>query len=116
MKYLTLKLIKKHLNLDEDFTADDSYLEVLGGAVEDAIEKNVDEPLSILAEKNGGELPLALQQAMLLLLGTYYSNRESIAFANPVEVPNTYNYLIDLYRNYCGNVEENKDNTALKGD
>ena len=33
MKYLTLDLIKKHLNMNADYTAEDDYLTMLGGAV-----------------------------------------------------------------------------------
>lgn len=100
MQYLTLDIIKKHLNLDSDFTDDDSYLEMLGGVVEQVVEKHIDVKFEVLKTENGGELPLPLKQAMLLLLGTYYSNRENIAFASGAEVPTTYKYLISLYQNY----------------
>lgn len=109
MKYLTLDLIKKQLNIT-DFDDDNSYLETLGGAVENAVEIHIDDSLERLAEKNNGTLPLALQQAMLLLLGTYYANREHIAFSNNFEVGNSYTYLLDLFRNYAGHSKEDKDN------
>lgn len=109
MKYLTLDLIKKQLNIT-DFDEDDQYLETLGGAVENAVEIHIDDSLERLVRKNGGTLPLALQQAMLLLLGTYYANREHIAFSNNYEVGNSYTYLLDLFRNYAGHSQEDKEN------
>ena len=39
---------------------------------------------------------------MLLLVGNFYANRESVAFASTNNVPYSYQYLIDLYRNYRG--------------
>lgn len=102
MKYLTLKLIKQHLNMNQDYSEEDDYLEMLGGCVEEVVEMCIDDSLEAISEKNGGKLPLPLIQACLLVLGTYYSNRESIAYNNTIEVPMTFTYLLNLYRNYGG--------------
>lgn len=102
MKYLTLKLIKQHLNMNQDYSEEDDYLEMLGGCVEEVVEKHIDDSLEAISEKNGRKLPLPLIQACLLLLGTYYSNRENIAYNNTIEVPMTFTYLLNLYKNYGG--------------
>ena len=102
MKYLTLKLIKQHLNMNQDYSEEDDYLEMLGGCVEEVVEMCIDDSLEAISEKNGGKLPLPLIQACLLLLGTYYSNRESIKFVNTIEMPQSFTYLLNLYRNYGG--------------
>lgn len=102
MKYLDLNLIKKHLNMNADYTAEDDYLTMLGGAVEEVVEKHIDDDLETLAKNNNDQLPLPLVQACLLLLGTYYSNRENVAFTTTNEVPTSFTYLLDLYKNYGG--------------
>lgn len=99
MTYLNLELIKNHLNL-QNFSDDDKYLQHLGSAVEFVVERDLDKKLSKIAEENGGEFPPSLLHAMLLLLGTYYANRENISYASCVEVPKTYAYICDLYRCY----------------
>ena len=99
MTYLNLELIKNHLNL-QNFSDDDTYLQHLGSAVEFVVERDVDKKLTTIAQENGGELPPSLLHAMLLLLGTYYANRENISYASCVEVPKTYAYICDLYRCY----------------
>lgn len=99
MTYLNLELIKTHLNL-QNFSDDDKYLQHLGSAVEFVVERDVDKKLTTIAQENGGELPPSLLHAMLLLLGTYYANRENISYASCVEVPKTYQYICDLYRCY----------------
>lgn len=99
MTYLNLELIKTHLNL-QNFSDDDKYLQHLGSAVEFVVERDIDKKLSKIAEENGGEFPPSLLHAMLLLLGTYYANRENIAYASCVEVPKTYAYICDLHRCY----------------
>ena len=98
--YLKLYQIKKHLNIDEDFTEDDEYLVDLANVVEFVVAKHIDDNLEELAKSNGGELPPPLLHAMLLLLGNYYANRESVAFAGSSEIPLSYSYLLDLYKNY----------------
>ena len=105
MTYLNLELIKNHLNL-QNFSDDDTYLQHLGSAVEFVVERDVDKKLSKIAEENGGEFPPSLLHAMLLLLGTYYANRENISYASCVEVPKTYQYICDLYRSYGVNSQE----------
>lgn len=105
MTYLNLELIKNHLNL-QNFSDDDTYLQHLGSAVEFVLERDIDKKLTTIAKENGGELPPPLLHAMLLLLGTYYANRENISYASCVEVPKTYQYICDLYRSYGVNSQE----------
>lgn len=113
MNHLTLKLIKEHLNLDNDFTLDDEYLSMLGGVVETVVERHIDDSFAYLANANGGHLPTPLIQAMLLLLGTYYANREHIAFNANYEVGNSYTFLIDLYRNYSASHSDSSNYTLI---
>lgn len=113
MNHLTLKLIKEHLNLDNDFTLDDAYLTNLGDVVETVVERHIDDSFVYLANANHGKLPTPLIQAMLLLLGTYYSNREHIAFNANYEVGNSYTFLIDLYRNYSASHSDSSNYTLI---
>ena len=99
MNYLTLTVIKKHLNIDVDFTEDDTYLEALGTAVEDVVSKYIDYPLEQL-EDSEGNLPKALVFAMLLWIGTIYAVRESVSSVNYNTIPNSFEMLCDLYRDY----------------
>lgn len=113
MNHLTLKLIKEHLNLDNDFTLNDAYLSNLGDVVETVVERHIDDSFVYLASVNGGKLPTPLIQAMLLLLGSYYANREHIAFNANYEVGNSYTFLIDLYRNYSASHSDSSNYTLI---
>ena len=97
--YITLELAKKHLNLEEDFHDDDEYIMMLIDASEEAVRVHVNEDLDSIAEKNGGCIPTPLFQAMLLMVGNLYQNREIVG-TKTVALPFAYQYLIDLYRNY----------------
>lgn len=89
--------------MDESFHDDDSYLEALGDVVEEVTEKHIDVSLKKLTADNNGKIPTPLKQAMLLLIGNFYANRESVAFASSAEIPLSYSYLLSLYQNYGGN-------------
>lgn len=97
--YIPLDLAKKHLNIEEDFTEDDEYILGLISVAEQAVRVHVNEDFNILAENNGGCLPAPISQAMLLMIGNMYQNREPIGTKEKA-LPFNYQYLIDLYRNY----------------
>lgn len=107
--HVQLYQIKKHLNIDSNFHDDDEYLMSLEEVAEKVVEKNIDTSLSTL-EDGDGNIPSPLIQAMLLLIANYYANRESVAFANSTNVPYSYQYLIDLYRDYRGDTAQNCSN------
>lgn len=100
MRYLELDDIKKHCNVDSFFTDDDGYIASIGEAVERIVEMNIDDSLEDVAAENGGDIPQALKQGMLLLCGTFYANRESVAYGTPHEVPHAYPYIIALFQRY----------------
>lgn len=97
--YITLDQAKKHLNIEPDFTEDDSYIEGLISVAEEAVRVHVNEDYDTLAEDNGGDLPTPLVQAMYLMIGNMYQNREPLGKKDQA-LPFNYQYLIDLYRNY----------------
>ena len=99
-QYLALELVKQHLNIDAEYTGDDTYIQHLSDAVEGAVANRIKQPLKNL-ENESGQLPTPLVQAMLFLVGDWYQSRESVAFgASPVEVPRTFEYLCDQYTCY----------------
>lgn len=99
MAYIELDTAKKHLNIEPDFIEDDEYILGLIDMAEQAVRVHVNEDFDILAENNGGCLPAPLHQAMLLMIGNMYQNREPLGTKN-LALPFNYQYLIDLYRNY----------------
>ena len=97
--YIQLDLAKKHLNIEEDFTEDDEYILSLIEVAESALRVHINEDFASIAEKNGGCLPPPILQAVLLMIGNLYTNREPLG-TNQQELPLSYQYLIDLYKNY----------------
>ena len=99
MTCIPLELDKKHLNLDDDYTEDDEYILGLVAAAKGAVEKALNASLDRLAEENGGEVPMAIIQAILLMVGNWYQNRE-ITGSKVAALPYNFEYLINLYKHY----------------
>lgn len=99
MTCIPLELAKKHLNLDEDYVEDDEYILGLVAAAKGAVEKALNASLDRLAEENGGEVPMAIIQAILLMVGNLYQNRE-ITGSKTAALPYNFEYLINLYKHY----------------
>lgn len=99
-RYLTLASTKKHLIVDDSFTDDDTYIASLMNVAEAVVERDIDQPLVTL-EDGAGNLPAPITQAMLLVVGNLYANREPVAIgASAVNVPYTFEYLKGLYKNH----------------
>lgn len=101
--FVTLDRIKKHLNIDEDYKEDDSYITSLYEVAEKVVEKHTDSILSDVAKVSGGVLPSPLIHAMLLFIGDMYRNRESVSFTSVNSIPFSYDYILSLYKNYGNN-------------
>ena len=99
MTCIPLELAKKHLNLDDDYTEDDEYILGLVAAAKGAVEMALNASLDRLAEENGGEVPMAIIQAILLMVGNWYQNRE-ITGSKVAALPYNFEYLINLYKHY----------------
>ena len=97
--FLELSQIKKHLNIDTDYIDDDEYLLFLYDVAVDAIQEHIDTTFEETKQKKG-EIPNALLHAILLFIGNMYDNRESVSFTSVHEVPNSLNYILNMYRDY----------------
>lgn len=96
---IDLATIKNHLNIDPAYTSDDTYLEYLEGVAEEVVQKHIDRTFEEIMEEEG-EIQQPLLHTILLFIGNLYENRESVAYNQVVEVPNSLSYILSLYRNY----------------
>lgn len=95
--YIDLDLIKQHLNIDPDFTDEDEYLMMLADVCVRAVENHIDQPIDNFVDENG-ELDPCLKQACLLLIGSYYQNRETESVGHlVVTIGHGYDYLLNPY-------------------
>lgn len=93
-----LELLKKHVRAD-DFSDDDDYLMHLLSAAEEYVCTATNRTSAELLEMGGGEtLPATLQQAVLLIAGHWYNQREAVSGVQMAEVPYTLQALVKPYR------------------
>ena len=96
--YIDLDTIKRHLIIDHD--DHNLLLADLETVDEDAVRRDLNLYSLKDIEDCSGMLPSCVTQAMLLLIGTLYANRESVSYGQAHPVPHAYEYLLDLARNY----------------
>ena len=98
MAVVTLALFKKHVRADE-FSDDDELLQHYLSAAEAAVIRETHRTETELTEIGGGEsVPAPIQQAVLMLAGHWYNQRESVAAVEMREVPDALQALIKPFR------------------
>ena len=97
MATVDLALLKQHVRAD-DFSGDDEYLQLLLDAAEEYVVNATHRTGDELITMGHGELPLTLQQAVLLTAAHWYNQREAVAGVQMTEVPYTLQALIKPYR------------------
>lgn len=106
MATVDLELLKKHVRAD-DFADDDEYLAHLLDAAEQYVCTATNRDAAELLEMGGGEkLPAMIQQAVLLIAGHWYNQREAVSGVQMAEVPYTLQALIKPYRKLANDTTE----------
>ena len=95
---VTLEEIKQHLYID--FEADNDLLSSMIEAAESIIEKYLNTSFDSLTDDKGN-IPTPIKQAIKIMVGNLYTNRESVSFnAYPSKIPYSFEYLIQPFKNY----------------
>lgn len=91
---LTLSNLKLHLNIDSGDTIDDTYLQQCLDVSTLAVSNYLDIP-------SGATLPIInnINYSIILLASNYFTNRNIVAFANPIELPYSFKFLLSPYKN-----------------
>lgn len=106
MATVDLELLKKHVRAD-DFADDDEYLAHLLDAAEQYVCTATNRDAAELLKMGGGEkLPAMIQQAVLLIAGHWYNQREAVSGVQMAEVPYTLQALIKPYRKLANDTTE----------
>lgn len=92
--YISVDDLKKHLNVDH--SEDDDYIKELAEVAEDAIATYLNRPMTDMID-DYGNVRASVRHATRMLVGTWYANRESVAFASPSVMPDgVYALLLPL--------------------
>lgn len=105
MATVDIALLKLHVRAD-DFSDDDQYLAHLLDAAEQYVSNATNRTSDELVEIGGGKLPVMLQQAVLMIAGHWYNQREAVSGVQMAEVPYTLQALIKPYRKLVDDTTE----------
>ena len=97
MSYVKIQELKFHLNIEDSFVSDDTYLNQLINVAEASIKNYCNGGLSTYT---GSTCPVEIREAVLLLASHLYINRQPIAFGQPYKIPYTFEFLLSPYKNY----------------
>ena len=97
---ISLSDIKRHLNIDDEYTADDALIEGYYTAAVAAVLSDCDFTDEEMAYDDQGNFRPLIREAILLMIGNFYANRESEVFASTQSLGHGYQYLIMLSRDY----------------
>lgn len=95
---VSIDQIKEHLNIESDFTDDDVYLTGLTEVAEESIIEYLNLPTGYTGYTSSADTPLGVQQAIKLFVAHLYINRQMVSFAQGVEIPYTFTFLLSRYR------------------
>ena len=82
----------------DDFATDDVLLQQKLDAAEEFTVLYINRSLSELTELGGGSLPAPIVQAILVLAGDMYANREDSSSQSMRPIPNGFRPLVAKYR------------------
>lgn len=98
-KYVTVDFFRQHSRIDTE--GEDEYLAQCIDAAEDTVARDLQvADLSALAD-SGGKIPASIKQAVLMLAGTNFENRENEAPVQMHADPH-YWHLVRPYIQYKG--------------
>lgn len=107
MATVDIDLLKKHVRAD-DFSDDDVYLAHLLEAAEEYVTRATNRTTEeLVALGSAGKLPASLQQAVLLIAGHWYNQREAVSGVQVAEVPYTLQALVKPYRKLVSDESRN---------
>ena len=103
MATVDIALLKQHVRAD-DFSEDDAYLAHSLDAAETYVCSATNRTSAELVQGDG-KLPATLQQAVLMIAGHWYNQREAVSGVQMAEVPYTLQALIKPYRKLVSDTE-----------
>lgn len=95
---IELEDIKEHLMIEHNL--DDYLLLTYEEAAVEAVTKHCNVSSIDELKLENGDLSPSIRQAILVLIGHWYANREVVSYGNPSPIPYAFEYLISLNQTY----------------
>ena len=113
MKWLTLKMIKQQLRMEEDFTLEDDLLELYGNSAEQTVLHVLNRTYDDVVSEYG-EVPKDIVHATMLLVAASYEHRAAATMQNTYIRPYGFDLLVKPYMRLTSG-DTNGVQTVTKG-
>ena len=107
---INITTLKRQLNIENTFYDDDAILQqCLDVAIQATYNYLGNDILTsgfnpsengITSGYTGTTVPTSIEHAILMLASHFYINRNIVAFATPSELPYSYKFLLDWYKDF----------------
>jgi hypothetical protein len=107
---INIPSLKRQLNIEQSFSNDDAILQqCLDVAVQTTymyLGNNINisgfypSGNNVTTGYTGTTVPISIEHAILMLASHFYVNRNIVAFATPSELPYSYKFLLDWYKDF----------------
>ena len=118
--YTNVTSLKRQLNIESEYTSDDPILQLMLDASEQAVVNYCNAIITLSGDTgttlnlsgsthnitmNGysgkhTDVSVAVQQATYLIAANLYVNRSPVVFGQPYELPMSFKFLLDPYKNF----------------
>jgi hypothetical protein len=93
---ITISQLKRQLNIEPEFTGDDIILQQMLDVAVLSVQTYLG--INALTGYTDSTIPITIHQAVIMLAGHFYINRNIIAFAQGTEIPYSFKWLLDPYK------------------
>lgn len=87
--------LKSHLNIETDYTDDDTLLQYYLDVSQNLIFQELND-----FTLTGSTISTSIFHAIILLASHFYLNRNMVSFSQGLEIPYTFKYLLSPYKNH----------------
>lgn len=89
----TIEQLKQNLNIENEYTEEDTYLTMLLQVAEDAVFNYLDK-----TPADFETIPNPIVFAVIILASQFYENRTPVAFAQATKIPYSFEFLLSPYK------------------
>jgi uncharacterized phage protein (predicted DNA packaging) len=97
---VTIKELKRNLNIEFDYLSDDILLQNFILTSEAITESYLNYSLSGYTSSGETATPIQIKQAIIMLASHFYINRNIVAFTSVSKMPYTYDFILNSIKEF----------------
>lgn len=95
---VNINQLKRQLNIELDYVDDDAILQHMLNVATLSVQTYLGS--NALTGYTDNTIPVSIEQAVIMLAAHFYLNRNMVSFAQGTEVPYSFRFLLDPYKDF----------------